>query len=69
MKERSDPTVVDQNAMLRGHRDWRATVAWSMLAELLKILVFQTAEHKDRTGMELDTRTHAKKVHGVLSDL
>ena len=69
MKERSALTVVDQNAMLQRTQGRRATVAWSMLAELLKILVFQTAEHKDRKGTRLDTRTHAKKVHGVLSDL
>ena len=69
MKERSDPTVVAQNAMLQRTQGRRATVAWSMLAELLNILVFQTAEHKDRKGAGLDTRTHAKKVHSVLSDL
>ena len=31
-----------------GTQGRRATVAWSMLAELLKILVFQSAEHSDR---------------------
>ena len=53
MKERSDPTVVDQNAIQQGHRDWkclqaavwklrhwRASVPWSIPAELLKVLVF-----------------------------
>ena len=61
MKERSDPTIVDQNAMLQRTQGRRATVAWNMLAELLEILVFQAAEHKDRKGTGLDTRTHAKK--------
>ena len=53
MQERSVPVVVDQNAIQHGHRDWtflqaavwklrhwRASVAWSIPAELLKILIF-----------------------------
>ena len=53
MRERSDPIVVDQNAIQQGLRDWkclqasvwklrdwRATVAWSMPAQLLEIHVF-----------------------------
>ena len=53
--------------MLQRTQGRRATVAWSMLAELQNILVFQTAEHKDRKGAGCDTRTHVKKVHSVVS--
>ena len=49
MKEGSDPIVVGQNAIQQGHSDWkclqaavgaqtRESVAWNILAELLKIL-------------------------------
>ena len=37
-------------------RHWRAIVAWSLPAELLKILVFHKGEQKSRTHTMLDTK-------------
>ena len=62
--------LVDQNAMLQGHRDWtclqssvwklrhwRATVAWSIPAELLKIPVFsERRSTKTAKATGLDTK-------------
>ena len=74
MTERIDPIVVGQNAIQQGHRDWtclqaavwrlrhwRASVGWSIPAELLKILVFQSF-----TSTGLETTQNAEEANTCL---
>ena len=44
-----------------GTQGRRATVAWSTLAELLKILVFQSAEHSDRKANGFGYKKHTRR--------
>ena len=44
-------------------RHWRASVPWSIPAELLKILSFQAEEPTNRTSTELGTKHHVKEAN------
>ena len=52
--------------MVRGSRDWRATVGWSILAEVLEFPVFPMVVHADRTGTELDSNLTLTVMRTVL---
>ena len=67
MKQLSAPVVVDQkNAMVRGSRDWRATVGWSIPADVLEFPVFPMVVHADRTGTELHSNLNVTEMRTVL---
>ena len=66
LKQLSVPVVVDQNATVRGFRDWRATVGWSILAEVVEFPVFPMVVHADPTGMELGSNLNVTVIHTVL---
>ena len=54
------------NAMVRGSRDWRATVGWSIPAEVLECQVFTMVVHADHTGTELDSNLTSTVMSTVL---
>ena len=66
LKQLSVPVVVGQNAMVRGSRDWRATVGWSIPAEVLEFPVFPMVVHADHTGSELDSNLTLTVMRTVL---
>ena len=66
LKQLSAPVVVDQNATVRGSRDWRATVGRSILAEVLEFPVFTMVVYGDRTGTELGSNLNLTVMHIVL---
>ena len=65
IKQLSVPVVVDQNAIVRS-RDWRATVGWSILAEVWEFPVFPMVVHADYSGTELDSNLTSTVMRTVL---